>query len=136
MSHKKKPEDSHKVRDDKKEKARKEHEVAANVAETIVIGEAGNERDRVANLVPEIKAIKEVAEFLVSLVEIQKEIAESIPTPAEVLVEGHLDDHDSGAEQVALTTEEVQEEALRRDACNRTAARHRGNRPRRSGPRP
>jgi hypothetical protein len=41
---------------------------------------------------------------------VSEEVAESIPTPAEVLVEGHLDDHDSGAEQVALTTEEVQEE--------------------------
>ncbi|MHC4645075.1 MAG: hypothetical protein ACYTBJ_06220 [Planctomycetota bacterium] len=122
MSHKKKPEDSHKVRDDKKEKARKEHEVAANVVETIVIGEAGNERDRIANLVPTMKAIKEVADFLHDIVEIDAKIAEKVveavseevaeSIPAVLSVETSVEDDTVHIDRATLEIDVTPEEAL------------------------
>lgn len=79
---KKKPEDSHKVLDDKEKRARKEHESASNVEGISATGEAGNERDRVANLTPIVRAVKIVEELLAEAIEaISEEVPETIEIP-------------------------------------------------------
>lgn len=61
---KKDPKDSHRVITRAERKARKEHESAANIAGAKATGEAGNERDRLANEVPEVEATVSIEEHI------------------------------------------------------------------------